>query len=440
MSVTGINLPDQCSNYYELLGLTLFETDVEVVDSKVRSMMRDARKYQVGQFADQAEKCLDLLATARTCLLDPQLKRTYDDQLRVQLGLPPLPRESDAAADVATADPLPALWSTLAEHPWVTRLRERAQQTPVIAGCAIAVVLVVMWGSGLFSVTDRSNAEDPALLVESTTPAVPIEAASSEQISVSRGSSAPESLPAAVKPSATEATPSATEPSATRRSGTGSSASSRNAAAGSPPMRVPETGPSSRKLPRKPAPQAGPGDRDEADRTLALLPTPGNRQPGMSSGSDGDRSNAARNAAMPNPTGDSTPAPDPESKSAPDPQAPEPDPAMQPSPRPVQVPIPTRPPRINDLDGNAPEEPDESPDDLLKELKSLRLRYSRLSTSEKRSNRTQTWMRARRMVLQGAETFADDPRFQKQLEQESTALMRMFPELKDALKNISRSR
>lgn len=101
------HLPDTCSTYYELLGLSPFEGNARTIDARAKELMKEARKYQVGRFATQAEKHLNLLAEARGCLLDPSRKSKYDEKLRGQWELPPVTTVSTYPA--AAAAPAPAI-------------------------------------------------------------------------------------------------------------------------------------------------------------------------------------------------------------------------------------------------------------------------------------------------------------------------------------------
>ena len=88
MPPRGLQLHQESATHYDVLGLAPFECDVTVIEAKARERMREIRKYQVGPYAAEATRSLDLLAAARACLLNPQLKRDYDEQLRVLFDLP----------------------------------------------------------------------------------------------------------------------------------------------------------------------------------------------------------------------------------------------------------------------------------------------------------------------------------------------------------------
>lgn len=90
MAVTNPRLPAVAANFYELLDLSPFETDIARIQERVRETAKDLRKYQVGPYAAQAEACLNRVAAAKRCLLDPSQKAKYDEQLRDELDLPPM--------------------------------------------------------------------------------------------------------------------------------------------------------------------------------------------------------------------------------------------------------------------------------------------------------------------------------------------------------------
>lgn len=87
---SGAQLPETCDNYYGLLGISPFETDTRLIEVRLRELMREARKYQVGQYSARAERCMELVAQAKSTLLSETLKKKYDENLREQLGLPPV--------------------------------------------------------------------------------------------------------------------------------------------------------------------------------------------------------------------------------------------------------------------------------------------------------------------------------------------------------------
>src|SRR5882757_6144163 len=80
----GIPLKDQPPNHYRLLGLELFESDLDVIEGAADRAMGFIRQYQSGEHAALAAKLLNEIATARLCLLKPAMKLEYDAKLKKQ--------------------------------------------------------------------------------------------------------------------------------------------------------------------------------------------------------------------------------------------------------------------------------------------------------------------------------------------------------------------
>lgn len=142
------HLPDTCSTYYELLGLSPFEGDARAIDARAKELMKEARKYQVGRFATQAEKHLNLLAEARGCLLDPSRKSKYDEKLRGQWELPPVTTvstyPSTAVAPATVTAPAIPDFSTM-DVPLSSRAmvrRAKRQRTMALLLLALATLLI----------------------------------------------------------------------------------------------------------------------------------------------------------------------------------------------------------------------------------------------------------------------------------------------------------
>lgn len=78
----GIPTAEQPCNHYRLLGLILFESDVEVIASAADRQMAHIRSFQAGRYSAEAHKLLNEIAAARLCLLDSARKEHYDRGLR----------------------------------------------------------------------------------------------------------------------------------------------------------------------------------------------------------------------------------------------------------------------------------------------------------------------------------------------------------------------
>ena len=79
----GIRENSRPINHYRLLGLDLFEGDVDVIAMAADRQMAHIRTYQSGPNGDLSQQILNELARARRCLLMPDKKREYDGELRL---------------------------------------------------------------------------------------------------------------------------------------------------------------------------------------------------------------------------------------------------------------------------------------------------------------------------------------------------------------------
>ena len=80
-------LPKDCPpNHYRLLGVEVFESDLDVIEAAAEQRMAFVRQHQSGQQAIAAARILNELASARLCLLKSDAKSAYDAQLRGNLA------------------------------------------------------------------------------------------------------------------------------------------------------------------------------------------------------------------------------------------------------------------------------------------------------------------------------------------------------------------
>ena len=111
----GIAPDEQPPSHYRLLGLRPFEAEPAVIDHAADRQMVHVRTFHAGKHAEQAQRLLNELASARLCLLNPQRKAAYDASLRAEQEkkeaasraaappAPPPPHHSDPALDVLAA-------------------------------------------------------------------------------------------------------------------------------------------------------------------------------------------------------------------------------------------------------------------------------------------------------------------------------------------------
>jgi len=78
----GIPPEEQPPNLYRLLGIKIFETDADVIESASDQRMAHLRGYQTGRHAELSQRLLNEVSGARVCLLNPSKRALYDEQLK----------------------------------------------------------------------------------------------------------------------------------------------------------------------------------------------------------------------------------------------------------------------------------------------------------------------------------------------------------------------
>jgi predicted RNA-binding Zn-ribbon protein involved in translation (DUF1610 family) len=81
----GIPPEDQPPDHYRLLGIKRFEPDPDVISNAADQRMVHVRAFQTGEHAELSQQVLNELSAARVCLLNPERKLEYDQQLREQM-------------------------------------------------------------------------------------------------------------------------------------------------------------------------------------------------------------------------------------------------------------------------------------------------------------------------------------------------------------------
>ena len=95
----GIPAEEQPAHHYRLLGLTLFESDRAVIESRSLDQIDRVRKLQLVEDPEVVGSVLGALSLARSCLLDADQKAAYDAELFAQLSPPPLPVSESVEED-----------------------------------------------------------------------------------------------------------------------------------------------------------------------------------------------------------------------------------------------------------------------------------------------------------------------------------------------------
>ena len=82
----GIEPPDQPPNYYRLLAIEPFLDNREIIAGAADRQMAHLRTFQRGPQAATSQRMLNEVSIAKVCLLNPQKKTVYDEQLRKKLA------------------------------------------------------------------------------------------------------------------------------------------------------------------------------------------------------------------------------------------------------------------------------------------------------------------------------------------------------------------
>ena len=78
----GIPSKDQPPSLYRLLSIEHLENDSEVIDSAANRLMSYLQELSSGDHPEASQKLLNEISEARRCLLNPERKRQYDNQLK----------------------------------------------------------------------------------------------------------------------------------------------------------------------------------------------------------------------------------------------------------------------------------------------------------------------------------------------------------------------
>lgn len=141
---------EQPANYYRLLGVSLFESDPDVIESAAQRQITHIRSYALGQHAELSQSILNELANARATLLDPSAKVKYDASLNAQQRQPaviPSPPNAvddlmqSALFDIPTVPVAPRKTSRA-----INRRKQRSKLIALIAGFAVALLVIATIG------------------------------------------------------------------------------------------------------------------------------------------------------------------------------------------------------------------------------------------------------------------------------------------------------
>jgi len=101
----GIPTNEQPPNHYRLLGISIFETDLDVIEHAADRQMAHVRTFQSGRNGALSQQILNELAAAQLCLLNAQRKAAYDEELRAKLAATSVVNPAPTASPAPTARP-----------------------------------------------------------------------------------------------------------------------------------------------------------------------------------------------------------------------------------------------------------------------------------------------------------------------------------------------
>jgi hypothetical protein len=162
----GIPKEDQPPHYYRLLAIRMYEDDPQVIEAAADRQMGYLRRYQAGEYGEQARRLLGEVSRARLCLLKPAAKAKYDAKLEQQLAQAAAESAGDGAAG-SQGSPLDVISDI---EPIEIQVTERPatpiwQQPTVIAsvlGGVVAVVIVLIFASVAGNPGGDNNARNGA--------------------------------------------------------------------------------------------------------------------------------------------------------------------------------------------------------------------------------------------------------------------------------------
>lgn len=161
----GIPPEEQPPNHYRLLGITLFESEGEVIRNAADQRMAYLKTFGTGQHSGLSQKLLNEVSAAKVCLLNEAKKHAYDDELRKQTAQnranpPPAAPPSSPAGPEREGDSARSQVVVDATRP--ARLRSRRYPLagskwakPAVLALLLFIVLVCVASPLLFHMSEK---------------------------------------------------------------------------------------------------------------------------------------------------------------------------------------------------------------------------------------------------------------------------------------------
>ncbi len=115
----GIPPHEQPPNHYRLLGIALFESDADVIDTAADKHMAYIRGCATGPHVAQSQKLLNEISAARLCLLKPDKKKAYDAALKSQLASVEPKQDTEEVVTAFQFSEQPAGDNSPKKQPWI---------------------------------------------------------------------------------------------------------------------------------------------------------------------------------------------------------------------------------------------------------------------------------------------------------------------------------
>ncbi len=168
----GIAPKDQPPHHYRLLGIDLFTDDPEVIEASASRQMAHVRTYQSGQHASLSQQLLNEIATAKICLLKPEMKAAYDRELKRR----PEPARKPPAQNAPPKPKrnLPPVVAQTHEFDFQAPKPERNVGTrrakskspawlfPVLGGGAVCGIVLLFLAVSMFAFRGTPSLDDPS--------------------------------------------------------------------------------------------------------------------------------------------------------------------------------------------------------------------------------------------------------------------------------------
>ncbi|MCH7725679.1 MAG: PD40 domain-containing protein [Planctomycetes bacterium] len=182
----GIPPLEQPPDHYRLLGLQQFEDNDDAISNACDARMAFIRTFQTGKHTAESQELLNEVSEARICLLKPEKKRAYDEQLQKKVNATSLKTAAPLPAPEPAQPQVPQIKTALPQVQPVSQIpsfgdsqpRQRskpaAKQTSVLerlrsdwrwqvgaAGSAVALILLVV-----IVISNLGSSEDPTPVVQ----------------------------------------------------------------------------------------------------------------------------------------------------------------------------------------------------------------------------------------------------------------------------------